>query len=266
MLIDLICVRFSYCEMIIARFLIAVVSLSIGLNSNAQKKIEKTETKPTAKQPAKAKTKTKFFGKKEVRFLNTAMPLVGEIRKLGKENIQYDLPNAVVDQNGHALVAHLTWDGKEDRLLLFKETEEGLVELPSLLAKGVLHQPSMAIDGEGTLWVFWGSTQKDTTVDVMTRSWSQTEGLGKSLKIADSKAAEAFVDAGTDSKGRVWATWQSMRAGEADIYARLYDPAKQSWSNEIPVATKKGGDWAPSIAFDKQGLSLIHISEPTRPY
>ena len=243
--------------MIKARFLIAVLSLCIGLNSIAQKKVEKTEPKPTAKQPAKAKAKTKFFGKKEVRFLNTSMPLVGEIQKLGKEDIQYDLPNAVVDQNGHTLVAHLTWDGKEDRLILSKETEEGLVELPGLFAKGVLHQPSMAVDGEGTLWVSWGSTQKDTTVDVIARSWSQTKGLGKPVKIADSKAAEAFVDAGTDSKGRVWATWQSMRAGEADVYARFFDPAKQNWSKEIPVATKKGGDWAPSIAFDKQGNAWI---------
>ena len=103
MLIDLICNRFSYCGMIKARFLIAVLSLCIGLNSIAQKKVEKTEPKPTAKQPAKAKAKTKFFGKKEVRFLNTAMPLVGKIRKLEKENIQYDLPDTVVDQNGHAL-------------------------------------------------------------------------------------------------------------------------------------------------------------------
>ena len=243
--------------MIKARFLIAVLSLCIGLNSIAQKKVEKTEPKPTAKQPAKAKAKTKFFGKKEVRFLNTAMPLVGEIQKLGKQDIQYDLPNALVDQNGHTLVAHLTWDGKEDRLVLSKETEEDLVELPGLFAKGVLHQPSMAVDGEGTLWVFWGSTQKDTTVDVMTRSWSQTKGLGKLVKVADSKAAEAFVDAGTDSRGRVWATWQSMRAGEADVYARFYDPAKQKWSKEIPVATKKGGDWAPSIAFDKKGNTWI---------
>ena len=99
------------------------------------------------------------------------------------------------------------------------------MELPGLFAKGVLHQPSMAVDSEGTLWVFWGSTQKDTTVDVMARSWSQIKGLGKSVKIADSQAAEAFVDAGTDSKGRIWATWQSMRAGEADIYVRFYDPA-----------------------------------------
>ena len=180
MLIDLICNRFSYCEMIKARFLIAVLSLCIGLNSIAQKKVEKTEPKPTAKQPAKAKAKTKFFGKKEVRFLNTAMPLVGEIRKLEKENIQYDLPDAVVDQNGHTLVAHLTWDGKEDRLILSKETEEGLVELPGLFAKGVLHQPSMAVDGEGTLWVFWGSTRR-------IRPWMSWQGLGLKSKVWESQ-------------------------------------------------------------------------------
>ena len=246
--------------MIKIHILSALLSLSICFNINAQKKIEKTEPKTTVKQPAKTKAKTKFFNKKQVRFLNTAITLSGDLQKLAKDDLQYDLPDATVDKDGHALITHLIWDGIEDRLVLSKETDDGLVRLSGLFAKGILHQPAITIDGQGTVWVFWGSTQKDTTVDLMARSWTRGKNqtlFGRTKTLANSKAAEAFVDAGTDSKGRVWATWQSMRAGEADVYARYFDPGNGKWSQEIPVSTKQGGDWAPSIAFDKQGNAWI---------
>ena len=246
--------------MIKTHILSALLSLSICFNINAQKKIEKTEPKTTVKQPAKTKAKTKFFNKKQVRFLNTAITLSGDLQKLAKDDLQYDLPDATVDKDGHALITHLIWDGIEDRLVLSKETDDGLVRLSGLFAKGILHQPAITIDGQGTVWVFWGSTQKDTTVDLMARSWTRGKNqtlFGRTKTLANSKAAEAFVDAGTDSKGRVWATWQSMRAGEADVYARYFDPGNGKWSQEIPVSTKQGGDWAPSIAFDKQGNAWI---------
>ena len=246
--------------MIKTHILSALLSLSICFNINAQKKIDKTEPKTTVKQPAKTKAKTKFFNKKQVRFLNTAITLSGDLQKLAKDDLQYDLPDATVDKDGHALITHLIWDGIEDRLVLSKETDDGLVRLSGLFAKGILHQPAITIDGQGTVWVFWGSTQKDTTVDLMARSWTRGKNqtlFGRTKTLANSKAAEAFVDAGTDSKGRVWATWQSMRAGEADVYARYFDPGNGKWSQEIPVSTKQGGDWAPSIAFDKQGNAWI---------
>ena len=246
--------------MIKIHILSALLSLSICFNINAQKKIDKTEPKTTVKQPAKTKAKTKFFNKKQVRFLNTAITLSGDLQKLAKDDLQYDLPDATVDKDGHALITHLIWDGIEDRLVLSKEKDDGLVRLSGLFAKGILHQPAITIDGQGTVWVFWGSTQEDTTVDLMARSWTRGKNqtlFGRTKTLANSKAAEAFVDAGTDSKGRVWATWQSMRAGEADVYARYFDPGNGKWSQEIPVSTKQGGDWAPSIAFDKQGNAWI---------
>jgi hypothetical protein len=70
--------------MIKAHFLVAVLSLLFLDNINAQKKVKKAEPSPPKKQQAKAKPKTKFFGKKEVRFLNTAMPLVRQCPKIWK--------------------------------------------------------------------------------------------------------------------------------------------------------------------------------------
>ena len=46
---------------------------------------KKTDAKSTVKKETKAKLKTKFFGKKQVQFLNSEIPLIGEIRKIGQE-------------------------------------------------------------------------------------------------------------------------------------------------------------------------------------
>ncbi|MDG1325054.1 MAG: hypothetical protein P8P49_04735, partial [Opitutales bacterium] len=234
------------------------ILLSIILTGSviAQKSKDNTSAKPASK----AKPKTKYFGKKQVRFLNTEIPVVQEIQKLSKDGMHYDLPDAVADKNGRTWVTHLIWDGKKDQLVLAQETENGLQHLPDAFAKGILHQPAMAMDGKGTIWLFWGATQSDTTVDIKARSWNPGKNrgdFGKTTTLADSKAAEAFIDAGTDSKGRVWVTWQSFRAGEADVFTRFFDPKKNKWSEEIAVAIKKGGDWEPRIAFDKLGNAWI---------
>ena len=213
----------------------------------------KQAAKQPAKPPAKKKPKTKFFGQKPITFINTALTLAGPTSKIGREGIQCDLPATVSDKDGKALIAYLEWDGKTDRLILRRETEKGLQQVSGDVAKGVLHKPAIAIDGQGTAWIIWGETHKDTTVNLKARSWSADRGFGVPVTIADSDAAEAFVVAGTDSKGRVWASWQSFRAGEADVYARFLDPKSGKWSKEIAVATAKGGDWEPSIAFDKKG-------------
>ncbi len=249
----------------ITPFLLALftaVALTIEPSfGQAQKKKPGPEAKQAVKQPAKPtakkKAKTKFFGQKPIPFLNTVLPLAGTATRIGREGIQCDLPAAVAGKDGKALVAYLEWDGEKDRLILARESDQGIEKLSQVVSKGVLHKPALAIDGKGTAWILWGETHKDTTVNLKARSWSADKGFGSPVTIADSDAAEAFVTAGTDSKGRVWASWQSFRAGEADVYARFLDLKSGKWSKEIAVATQKGGDWEPSIAFDQEGQAWI---------
>ena len=79
-------------------------------------------------------------------------------------------------------------------------------------------------------------------------------GVARHASRFDSDAAEAFVDAGTDSKGRVWASWQSFRAGEADVYARFLDPKSGKWSEMgpewSPGAVKEAPSFQPYLDFD----------------
>ncbi|MED5280982.1 MAG: hypothetical protein VYA10_05815, partial [Verrucomicrobiota bacterium] len=146
-------------------FLLIVFSSTGPVSAQAQKPPPKERT-ATPEETTKAKPKTKFFGKKQVRFLNAAIPLVGEIQKLSQDGIQYDLPDAVADEAGHTLIAHLTWDGKKDRLVLLRETTAGLKRKDGLVAEGVLHQPAIAIDEKETVWVFWAETSEDSTVNL----------------------------------------------------------------------------------------------------
>ena len=233
-----------------------VCLLLLGSSVLAQQTKQKPPVQET-KAAVKKKVKTKFFGKKPIAFINTVLTFAGPTNKIGRDGIQCDLPAAVSGKDGKALISYLEWDGKTDRLILSREIKKGFQQVSGDVAKGVLHKPAITIDGKGTAWIFWSETHGDTTVDLKARSWSAGKGFGSPLTLADSDAAEAFVVAGTDSNGRVWTSWQSFRAGEADIYARFLDPKSGKWSKEIAVATQQGGDWEPSIAFDQKGQAWI---------
>ena len=87
------------------------------------------------------------------------------------------------------------------------ESKEGIKTIGDEVASVVLRTPEVALEKtSGKVWVFWGTTSKDTTVNIMARSWEPEKGFGKVITTVDSKAAEAFLDSGTDANGRVWVT------------------------------------------------------------
>ncbi|SVC03217.1 uncharacterized protein METZ01_LOCUS256071, partial [marine metagenome] len=225
-----------------------------SLNAQANNKAPAQKPKqPNKSKPKQQKPKVRDFRKKIVPFRQPAIELAGELRKIAKEGSQVDLPAAAIDKQGRGLVAYLEWNGKSDALRLARTKGDGFEILATVVKSTVLHAPALAVDGKGTVWVVWSETADDQTVDLKACSWEEKNGLGKTVTLADTDAAEAFAVAGTDSKGRVWVSWQSFRAGEGDVYARFLDPKSGKWSKEIGVATQKGGDWAPSIAFDNKG-------------
>ena len=225
-----------------------------SLNAQANNKAPAQKPKqPNKPKPKQQKPKVRDFRKKIVPFRQPAIELAGELRKIAKEGSQLDLPATAIDKQGRGLVAYLDWNGKSDTLRLARTKGNGFEILATVIKSAVLHAPALAMDGKGTAWVVWSETADDQTVDLKACSWGEKNGLGKTVTLADTDAAEAFAVAGTDSKGRVWVSWQSFRAGEGDVYARFLDPRFGKWSKEISVATQKGGDWAPSIAFDDKG-------------
>ena len=236
-------------------FLALTLSLLCGSINSLDAQAKDKAPAQKAKQPKKPNIRD--FRKKAISFREFPVKLASELRKIAKEGIQVDLPAATIDKQGRGLVAYLEWNGKSDALRLARTKDDRFETLATVVASAVLHAPALAVDGKGTTLVVWSETADDQTVNLKACSWNEKNGLGKSVTLADTDAAEAFAVAGTDAKGRVWVSWQSFRAGEGDVFARYRDPAANQWSNEFVVTDKTGGDWAPSLAFDKDGNAWI---------
>ncbi len=239
-----------------------LVSLTIALLLAGGMTLAQKASSPEAKKPkaeAPPKTAKNQTPKKETKKAPKGIPLetVGMPLKLSEENRQIDFPTAATAPDGSTYVAYLDWDGSTDSLKLALVTDSGFKTVATLVESGVLHAPTIAITPQGTIWCVWGQTDLgDDTVDLLARSWSP-EGMGEIQILADTDASEAFPDAGTDSEGQVWITWQSFRAGEGDIFARHLRSGSGKWSEELSVTEAEGGDWAPRIAFDQDGGAWI---------
>ena len=120
-----------------------VCLLLLGSSVLAQQTKQKPPVQET-KAAVKKKVKTKFFGKKPIPFINTALTFAGPMNKIGRDGIQCDLPAAVSGKDGKALISYLKWDGKTDRLILSREIKKGFQQVSGDVAKGVLHKPAIA--------------------------------------------------------------------------------------------------------------------------
>lgn len=171
-----------------------------------------------------------------------------------------DFPAMTLDAHGTPWIAYLEHDGKNDSLNLARREGDRLVEVATLSKPGVLHQPALAATPSGTLWAFWGQVDSRDVVSLRARCFRAGKAEPE-ITLAESDASDTFADAATDATGRVWVVWQSMRRGQADVFARWLDPQTNRWSPEIPVSSKAGGNWEPRIAFDaKDGAWVVFDS------
>lgn len=167
--------------------------------------------------------------------------------------LQYDFPTAAQDSEGNLWIAYVEHNGSEDFLRLAKKSaaESEFRESSTLAGPGIIHQPSITVDLSGEVWAFWGQTSDEGIVHLHASS-AGDPGLILAKSIGGS---DTFAASGVDSEGRVWVTWQSFRAGQADIFAKVLE--SDGWSEEIAVATGKAGEWEPRIAFDNEGNAWI---------
>lgn len=225
-------------------------------------------TAPTApaKAPAsgKAKAKAKAKGKGKAGQTSAspapAAALNGGVLSLRHESHHYDFPVAAAGADGTLWFAYVRHDGSADTVWLGRKTGAGLAPVAALSEPGVIHQPALAIDGTGRVWCFWGQVGPDEVMRLLARPFADGQP-GERITLAASAGSDSFADARTDAAGRVWVAWQSLRAGEGDVFCRFLDPPTGQWSREIAVATEKGGDWEPRLAFDgTDGAWVVHDS------
>ncbi len=231
--------------LMIRKLLITLSIVSLGASSFAQK----TPDKPAPKKKKQAAAKEVSLAALEPKFT----PLT-----LRQEGHQIDFPMPARSVSGQIYIAHIDHDTKADALRLVRENDGKLDTVATLVESAVLHPPAIALQKDGPVWTFWPQTHsEDHTVDLLAKQWTEKGVLGKTITISNTDAAEAFVDAGTDSEGRVWVAWQSMRAGHAQIFARYYHDGDGRWSKEFPITTDGSGCWEPRLAFDNNGNAWI---------
>lgn len=178
-----------------------------------------------------------------------------------QEGQQSDFPVLAADKNGGLWIAFVSWDGQQDRLRLAKRAGDAIQVAAEIAGPGIIHQPSLAAAGDGSLWAVWSQTGTDDLMSLHARRIRDGKPEGDPIILAKNKGPNVFSHATTDAAGRVWVGWQSMRNGLGEIFCRVFDPAKSDWSREIQVTRDLGGDWEPRLAFDgKDGAWVLYDS------
>jgi hypothetical protein len=178
----------------------------------------------------------------------TAQDLLPKVEVLRKEGRQSDFPALCVDAKGQPWLAYVEWDGKQDRLQLAKSKNGVLESVLSIGEAGIIHQPTIAMDGKGALHVIWSQVNDQNIMDL--HAAVIRDEKVEIMKLASSaNGGNVLAKAATDAAGKVWVVWQGMRGTLGDIFCRVFDPARQEWSAEIQVTNDAGGDWEPCVAF-----------------
>ncbi len=177
-----------------------------------------------------------------------AQDLLPKPQVLRQDGKQSDFPSLCVDAKGQPWVAYVEWDGKQDTLHLAQQSGDVLTSVLTLGEPGIIHQPTIAADGNGALHVVWSQVNDKDLMDL--HAAAVRDGKVEVMKLASSpNGGNVFAKAATDPTGKVWVVWQGMRGTQGDVFCRVFDPARKDWSTEIQVTKDAGGDWEPCVAF-----------------
>ncbi|MGI8989037.1 MAG: exosortase [Bryobacteraceae bacterium] len=112
-----------------------------------------------------------------------------------------------------------------------------------------IFRTAVAVDGSGTVWIFWSANQK-SNFDIYARSYSRG-AFSPETRITTDPGTDLCPVAATDAGGRVWVAWQGYRNGNLEILTAVQQPS--GFSPETIVSTSPASDWEPSIAAAASG-------------
>ena len=98
--------------------------------------------------------------------------------------------------------------------------------------------------------------------------WSTNPAVN--LAICDTTGEQALAKIGSTSDGGSYISWFDTRSGSYNVYLQRLDPmGNKLWAPKgLLVSSNPQDTWITDydLLVDDNDLSLIHISEPTRPY
>ncbi len=239
--------------------LIAVFLLAAPISAQEKKSGDKTVNKKQQQTaPGKKKKRRKKRGPVPPNLV--AAMLKTPALSLARSEHQIDFPAMAADLFGNVWITCIDHTNNADTLKLARKgvaDGSALKFIATIGEPGIIHHPAIAVDGNNTVWCFWGQTDDDDVVHLRAQSFRDGKPGRNQTLTAKFGGSDSFADAGTDSNGRVWVVWQSFRSGKGDIFAKNYDPKSGKWSGEIAVAASASGEWEPRVAFDREGNAWV---------
>ncbi len=175
------------------------------------------------------------------------------VEKVTTEEFEDDEAAITELPNGDIAVGWIGYKDSGDRALLRIRSggEWGVVEEVSLFP-GDLWRCSLAVDGEGGLWVFW-SERKGTKWDIYGRR--RRDGRWGEIERISGEGSNTFHRAAHSANGSVYVVWQSFRDGQSDIYGSAL--TRGTWRPEQKISESPANDWEPFIAAGSNGEAYI---------
>jgi hypothetical protein len=171
-----------------------------------------------------------------------------------------DFPDFVIGPDLKLWCAFIEHDGVSDTLQLATREQGAWKALTALSKPGVIHQPAITTDGKGGVWCFWGQVNEKDVMTLRARRFTNNKAEEEIELAALPDAGSTFADAASDDAGHVWVTWQEVRPGKSQIWARHW--SGEVWSKSIKASTYyEGGNWEPRITFsDTAGAWIVYDS------
>lgn len=145
--------------------------------------------------------------------------------------------------------------GGGDRVMLTWFDGEKWAQPVEVAGEGLdVWRPTVAVDGEGIVWVVWSQNLKGNwdllarRFDPKAKSWSRVE------RLTTDEGADINAVAVRSASGRVWLAWQGWRDGNFDILAM---PLGDKRFKPLRVGSKTANEWSPSIAADSKGNLFV---------
>lgn len=115
--------------------------------------------------------------------------------------------------------------------------------------------PSVAVASDGSVWIAWLSFE-GTRDDLAIRHWDGTKW--SNLHWVPGTSGDSWLpQVAVDDSNRVWIVWSQRVNENWDIYARRFDPGRQTWGALERLSKDPLPDINPRIWSDTKGRAAL---------
>jgi hypothetical protein len=123
--------------------------------------------------------------------------------------------------------------------------------------------PSLAVDGQGHVWLAWASHEGPLNDEIHASHWNGLDWSPQQQVNTSDDTPDVWPSIALDTQGQPWIAWQGAadEVGRWRIYLSHRDASQAGWTPEVAVSSTNELDVderQPSLAFDADGK--LHLS------